>query len=112
MYLFYFRYLDVFIEDVLGWDAKSHCVTEKGGIFGKIIAFFGAVEEQDRKSLHIHFCLWIAGVEKLLEDFNNLVHGAKERLENYIDTIMTAQVHLPFYEVAKVHSDLKSGGTF
>lgn len=102
-----FRYLDIFIEKVLGWNVKCNCPTDIGGIFGKLIAFFAAIEEQDRKALHAHFCLWIAGVEKLLEDFENLIEGAKERLEQYIDSIMTAKVQLPFQEVAEIQSNLK-----
>jgi PIF1-like helicase/Helitron helicase-like domain at N-terminus len=57
--------LQLLIRHVLGWDTitkQSH-----HGAFGKIDAFYGAVEEQARKTLHVHFIVW-------LEDWNELLN--------------------------------------
>jgi hypothetical protein len=46
----------IVIKELIGWsDNKQTHV----GIFGKIIAFSDAVEEQGRTSLHSHIILWV-----------------------------------------------------
>ena len=46
-------FLDIFLKEVVGWDNDTI------GYFGKPKAYFFAVEEQSRKSLHVHFLLWL-----------------------------------------------------
>ncbi|KAJ2986983.1 hypothetical protein HDV02_006408, partial [Globomyces sp. JEL0801] len=46
-----------YIECILGWDQNSHSYNE--GYFGKTVAHFGVVEEQQRKQLHLHLLVWV-----------------------------------------------------
>jgi hypothetical protein len=57
--------LDIFIEEVIGWDQKKGGPTENGGLFGTPQAFSLAVEEQGRGTLHAHIQIWI-------EEFNQV----------------------------------------
>ena len=34
----------------------------RSGIFGKLAAYFGVVENQTRGSLHLHIILWLLGI--------------------------------------------------
>ena len=47
--------LDIVLEHLLGWDLDLEQSKDGGGAFGGLEAWFGAVEEQGRKTLHIHF---------------------------------------------------------
>ena len=53
--------LDIVNKEVIGWDVEKGEPTEKPGLFGKCIAFGGAVEEQGRTSLHLPFIDWLDG---------------------------------------------------
>jgi hypothetical protein len=53
--------LDTVCEIVIGWDIKKNCPTGTPGLFGVPKAFGGAVEEQGRTSLHVHFIIWLHG---------------------------------------------------
>ncbi len=37
-------------------------VKSGAGVFGRVRAYFGAVEAQGRGSLHLHMLLWLANV--------------------------------------------------
>ena len=60
---------DILMEEVVGWDTKNNCATEKMGFFGKVYALSLAIEEQGRKTLHVHMTLWIQGYRELQNDF-------------------------------------------
>ena len=49
--------LHLIVRHVIGWDNEGK--TFKNGAFGTVLAFYGAVEEQARKTLHVHFILWL-----------------------------------------------------
>lgn len=51
--------LMILVEEVVGWDMSTDSATEKAGLFGECIAFAMAIEEQGRKTLHVHMTLWI-----------------------------------------------------
>ena len=57
---------NVFINDLLQWDPKSN-KAKSVGLFGKVIAFAQATEEQGRKSLHAHYLIWIEGWNEFME---------------------------------------------
>ena len=52
---------------MLRWDTKTQSSRGKG-ILGTVIAFFGADEEQGRKTLHRHWQIWVKELNKTLRD--------------------------------------------
>ena len=44
---------------LLGWDYSTHSSTEKGGILGKLEAFYGTSELTECGSFHGHFLIWL-----------------------------------------------------
>ena len=58
----------LFIEVFLGYNFKTDCFVPS--VFGKVKEFFGVIEEQQRKQLHIHMLIWVEG----LNDYDE-VHG-------------------------------------
>ena len=80
--------LDILIEHILGWDLDLEHAKEGGGAFGDLEARFGAVEEQGRKTLHIHFQLWVKHWRKLLKLLKSLFETKKRRArESYPSTV-------------------------
>ena len=63
--------LDVVIREVIGWDVSKGKPTGKPGLFGIPIAFGGAVEEQGRTTLHVHFIVWLIGFIDYLNNVNS-----------------------------------------
>jgi hypothetical protein len=63
--------LDVVIKEVIGWDVSKGKPTEKPGLFGVPIAYGGAVEEQGRTTLHVHFIIWLLGFIDYLNNINS-----------------------------------------
>ena len=53
--------LDCFFARLMGWDKDQNCSTAKGGIFGKLRAYYGSAEFTNRGFLHGHFLLWLCG---------------------------------------------------
>ena len=51
--------LHVLLEEVVGWDMRRRRPAEKPGYFGTAQALTLAIEEQGRKTLHVHLTLWI-----------------------------------------------------
>ena len=61
----YSRVIDLVIKHLLCWD----CETEQStgvGLFGKVLAWCLATEEQGRKTLHGHFLIYVEGWKSLL----------------------------------------------
>ncbi len=58
--------LNILLDEVICWDVDNNCpIDGKESLFGKLKAVAFAVEEQGRKTLHVHFILWV-------EDYNLL----------------------------------------
>jgi hypothetical protein len=68
--------LEVIFQEVVGWDIRTKKPTNEPGYFGKCEAFTFSVEEQGRKTLHVHCILWIEGYQKMLDD---TLFGAQEK---------------------------------
>ena len=69
-----------FLFSFLGWDTSVGLPRPGGGALGVCEGYFGAVEEQGRKTLHLHCIVWVAG-------FDGLLQTADERLAAYIDSV-------------------------
>lgn len=105
--LAFHRTVTLFIKYVIGYDVERHTAHADGGFFGLPIAFFGAVEEQNRGSLHLHILVWISGAMPLCLrtmqqagahprapvqfDFEQL----REQMCSYVSSIMSAQFQCP-----------------
>jgi hypothetical protein len=63
--------LDVVIREVIGWDVSKGKPTGKPGLFGIPIVFGGAVKEQGRTTLHVHFIIWLVGFIDYLNNINS-----------------------------------------
>jgi hypothetical protein len=49
------RYIQKFINDVLGFDKNRRDSHASGGLFGLTRVYFGVVEAQGRGTLHLHY---------------------------------------------------------
>jgi hypothetical protein len=59
--------MQILTECLLKWDTKTQ--TSKGkGIFGTVIAFAGADEEQGRTTLHQHWQIWVKEIDQNIRD--------------------------------------------
>ena len=68
--------LEILMFEDVGWDMKNNCRTDHDGFFGVPEAVSFAVEEQGRKTLHVHMTIWIRAY-KALQD--TVFHGQGER---------------------------------
>ena len=53
---------------MLRWDTKTQSSRGKG-ILGTVLAFFGADEEQGRKTLHRHWQIWVQELNQITRLF-------------------------------------------
>ncbi|KAG7358032.1 helitron helicase-like protein [Nitzschia inconspicua] len=68
----------IVVEYILGWDTRNKCSKSDYGCFGDLDGWTYAVEEQERKTLHAHFLLWISGWNDIVRDL-----GTREGRERY-----------------------------
>jgi hypothetical protein len=59
--------MQILTKCMLRWDTKTQSSQGKG-ILGTVIAFFGADEEQGRKTLHRHWQIWVEELNQTLRD--------------------------------------------
>jgi hypothetical protein len=64
--------LAITIEHLIGWDRKKQHNIKGKGIFGDIVAWTCAIEEQGRNTLHAHFLLWIENWDEILEGLGDI----------------------------------------
>ena len=87
------NFLQIFIEDCLGWDVKKR-KPKCNGMFGGLLAFGVTVEEQARFTLHIHFLLWIKYFNSVRNNIFSEDPEVREKARNcmveYVSKIMTA----------------------
>ena len=60
--LFFRRFMQIIIHHVFGWDADLHACLRRGGIFGHLINWAMAIEQQSSQNLHAHCLLWAAAL--------------------------------------------------
>jgi len=90
--------LGLVINHLIGWDEDAGIPKEKGGVFGVPDAWSAAIEEQGRKTLHVHFLIWIKDWSSLLDrlrsdDKEGIRKQAGEELQKYVDNIMSTKLH-------------------
>ena len=57
--------LDILLEEVVGWSIRKDESTGVPELFGSCKALVFAIEEQGRKTLHVHMTIWIDQYKKL-----------------------------------------------
>ncbi|KAF5320606.1 hypothetical protein D9611_013752 [Ephemerocybe angulata] len=90
---FFHHVVLLFIKHICGWSEDG----PKRGLFGTPAAFYGTVEEQGRKTLHLHFLLWILGQlplnvvrERLMSEDSEFTRELTEYIEScFIGEFMT-----------------------
>ena len=85
--------LDIFLKEIIGWN------NDMVGYFGKPKAYFFAVEEQSRKTLHVHFLLWLTSDPYHVQELTN-ENGTKRKCEDlkrdairFIDRTQSCELH-------------------
>ena len=88
--------LQIVEEILLGWDPK----TQKGspdGILDEIEAYSRADEEQNRKTLHGHYLIWVKGFsdirDALFDNDADKREAARAKFYEYINKIMCASYY-------------------
>ena len=74
------------LENLFGWKNENNT-----GIFGRINSYYGLVEAQTRATLHIHLCIWLAGLgnpRELLQKMKENRHNFQNRLFKYLHEII------------------------
>ena len=77
-YFWYSRLMKVFEEVILGFDRKTGRCTKKGGVFGRVKAFCGCTEDQQRGTLHEHMLIWVVGGARTHHEMNALLASNEE----------------------------------
>ena len=73
------RLLHIIKSDIIGWGRTSI-----KGLFGEPLAYFFAVEEQARKTLHVHILLWIKDLPYKISDLLSTRRQTAKLCESYI----------------------------
>lgn len=87
---FFHHIVTIFIKHLCGWSEDE----VKRGIFGVPEAFYGTVEEQGRKTLHLHFLLWIRNQMPLHVVREKLMSADSEfmrELTDYVESCMIGE---------------------
>ncbi len=101
--------MQVLIDKLFNWDIKTQ-KARGPGIFGTVLAFAPADEEQGRKTLHRHIQVWVKEFDHhlrrdLFHKDENLKREARSKFQQYIDRIMSTSFGL---DISKV--EVKSNG--
>jgi hypothetical protein len=109
---FFHTFIDAFIKTILVWDDTTQEPGSLdggetlGGIFGQADAFFGTIEEQKRRRLHLHLLVWFRGVPNLRILEQRLADDPEWRREvfTFVESVMTQgfmDLNLPPFQPAK-----------
>ena len=83
------------IQHLLGWDMNKRKNIKDLGIFGDLLAWCYAVEEQGRKTLHAHFLLYLMKWSVLLQGLGDEATRERfsEQLVEYASKVMSTYMH-------------------
>ena len=88
--------MQILVDKLFNWDAKNQ-KARGPGIFGTVVAFAPADEEQGRKTFHRHMQVWIKDVNQNLR--RDLFHenfaerqAARKKFQEYVDKILSASL--------------------
>ena len=95
------RVVESVLENVLGYDdAKKQYRTS---MFGNVIAHFGAVEQQQRKQLHLHMIVWVEGLTDYNE-FNQKIgnYEYRRKIVTYLNRLVRCSVQNPLQNIENI----------
>lgn len=99
---YHIHFRNILYNILLGWDDREHKCLREGGILGHVRAYFCVGDEQARKWLHDHIAIWLHGHDNYIWRLQQ--PGAVQRLEAFIDTIISCVV--PWPEQYKAQANL------
>ena len=96
----YNRIVQLVIKHLFAWDEDNQCSTGKG-LFGELLAWCLATEEQGRKTLHGHFLLFIKDWDKMNHDLQLANKSkefklAKEKVKKFYENACSAELFSDF----------------
>jgi hypothetical protein len=92
----YRRIMDLVIKHIFQWDEDKQESTGVG-LFGELVAWCAATEEQGRKTLHGHFLLFVKDWPTFVEQLQTApnVHLTSQ-MTNYFDSVCSAKMFQDF----------------
>ena len=99
------RMIEIFFQDVLGFDKTSRRPLKEGGVFGYCDGYYGMVETQGRGTLHMHALIWIRGSPKTSSEYIAKCSDAKNgesyrgELLKYVDSVIQSDTMLSMDEL-------------
>ena len=76
--------LDIIIREVVGWNLEEQQPTRDSGLFGIPEALVAAVEEQGRKTLHVHLQVWIKEFSRWRDSLYSHQRHERRLAENHV----------------------------
>lgn len=87
-------------SDLFGWDYKERSSMPKGGILGRLRAFYGTAEFTERGCLHGHFLIWLAGAPNPSDLHRRLEQSEEFQLRFFTFFESIIHHHLPDMDIA------------
>ena len=101
--------LHILLSEVIGWDMKNNCANGKEGFFGIPEALSFAMQEQGRKTLHVHMSIWIRAYKEMKKQlsFGNMreKREAKGVLQAYREHICSTSLFPSEFDAVKKSFD-------
>ena len=92
----YENVMRIFVRHYIGWDTEENKNIEGEGIFGDVVAWSIATEEQGRKTLHGHSLIWLKEWpelhERLISNDDAIRQSASQQVATYVDRIQTTHI--------------------
>jgi hypothetical protein len=79
---YFHRIMNIITRSLLGFRNSQF----QTSIFGKLNAYYGVVEQQQRKTLHCHMLIWVQGFESY-DEYHNRMATERTYHENFITYI-------------------------
>ena len=82
---------------------------KRKGIFGNTLAFYGVVEEHQKKTLHTHICAWGGLSPELLQKYSNVQHIC-DQISSTMNRMYTAKLNNDVIVTNTVRNVLRKHG--
>lgn len=87
--LYFTNLIELFLQTILGFDLKTSRSFVDGGLFGIVKGFVGAIENQAKKTLHVHLIVYPAGLPRTCAEIDSLCASEdfRVRLSKFVDSM-------------------------
>ena len=89
---------------------KQNALEKRKRIFGNTLAFYGVVEEHQKKTLHTHICAWGGLSPELLQKYSNVQHIC-DQISSTMDRMYTAKLNNDIIVTNTVRNVLRKHGS-